>query len=425
MQVPPSKYHLHRALIFGSLAEGDTQIHGRSDARHIRYTVMALRALGTRIVRGPEGYTVSGGPYVPRRGRVGVGSSGSTLQFLLGLGCRSVRGPVVFNGQKYFRNRPIGPLLRALAAMGVRLEAGNERVPVTVYPGQPRGGTVVIPGLLSQWVSGLLMVAPFARTTTRIHVEGIYNERTYVELTRRMLAEFGIRVEADPSMRRWVVPPEQTYRPRALAMEPDLSSAAFPLVLAALHPADVTLEGIDGPGDHPEGRILDVVQQMGIPLQIDAERRRIRIYHGGERPHGTSVDMRDIPDLLPILCVLASVARGRSVLRNVTHARLKESDRVRSMLQLRRMGARIEERGEDLVIEGVERLEGADVSSYNDHRVLMALAVAGSVARGDTRISYPHAYRISYPEFLLDMAAIGMRAEVETVESAHVRGLQQ
>jgi len=130
---------------------------------------------------------------------------------------------------------------------------------------------------------------------------------------------------------------------------------------------------------------------------------------GGTPPIAGRLDCRDIPDMVPILSTLASRARGRTVLSHVSHVRLKESDRVVSMLQLRKMGASVEFDGNDMEFEGVSRLHGAELSSYNDHRVLMALAVAGStVSEGVTELSFPHAYRISYPEFVDHMSALGV-----------------
>ncbi|MBX5435948.1 MAG: 3-phosphoshikimate 1-carboxyvinyltransferase [Alicyclobacillaceae bacterium] len=406
--VPCSKYHLHRALILGSLADGVTVVHGRSQARHIQDTLNSLKDLGVRVEHTADGYRVHGGPYVPRNGRVRVGSSGSTLQFLLGLGSRASR-PVTYDGVEALRRRPIGPLLRALGEIGVRTESANDRLPVTVHPGLPKGGRVQIQGVLSQWISGLLMVAPFAAQDTVVEVSDPFNERTYVHLTASMLARFGIEVRAEADERRWVVPAGQVFRPAEVYLEPDLSSAAFPLVYAALHPGVVRLTGVAGAGSHPEGRILDILREMGVDLEIREAAREVVVRNRGTRPRGIDVDMQDIPDLIPILSVCAALARGRSVLRNIGPGRLKESNRVRAMLQLRKMGARIEEQGDNLVIDGVERLRGADISSFNDHRVLMAFAVAASVADGETHLTFPNAYRISYPEFMDHMAALGMR----------------
>jgi cyclohexanecarboxylate-CoA ligase len=163
---------------------------------------------------------------------------------------------------------------------------------------------------------------------------------------------------------------------------------------------------------HPEASVLDELMAAGVPMRFSPDLRAISIDHDGTPPEGGALDCRDIPDMVPILSVLATRARGRSALGHVAHVRLKESDRVASMLQLRKMGAKIEFDGNDMTFEGVERLHGTTLSSFNDHRVLMALSVAGSIATGVTELSYPHAYRISYPEFLDHMNALGIPAAV-------------
>lgn len=412
VRIPVSKYHLHRALIFGSLADGTTTIGGRSDCGHIRDTLRALRDFGIRVEALPDGYRVTGGAYRPRTGSIRVGSSGSTLQFLLGIGCRSQSGPVVFDGHHLLRQRPIGPLLDGLAQAGVRWRSRDHCLPVKVFPGEPAGGRVRVPGVLSQWISGLLMVAPLARRTTVIEVVPPFNERNYVSLTLAMMRKFGIRFRGTARSGRWTVPPRQRFRACRLEIAADFSSAAFLLGLAALHPADLTLTGVGPTGNHPEGRILDILGRMGVPLRLDARRGTLRVRHGLPALRPVAADMRTIPDFIPMLSVLAAAAPGRSILRNVAHGRLKESDRVKAMLQLRRMGARMEERENELIIDGGLPLSGASLSSFNDHRVEMALAVAGTVAAGETEITYPNAFRISYPEFLDHLRALGGRAEI-------------
>ncbi len=165
--IPPSKYHAHRALMLAALAPGQSTITERTTARHVGFTIQALRALGVKISPAGSGWRVSGGGFSPLGEEVPVGSSGTTLYFLLGLAALGDR-PVRFVGQSYFRRRPIGPLLRALKRLGVRLEATGQGLPVTVFPGPPRGGRVRIDGTLSQWISGLLLLAPFALEPTTI-----------------------------------------------------------------------------------------------------------------------------------------------------------------------------------------------------------------------------------------------------------------
>jgi cyclohexanecarboxylate-CoA ligase len=405
--IPPSKYHAHRALMLAALAPGQSTIVQRTAARHVGFTVQALRSLGTTITaRGPA-WCVEGGPFSPRTDEVSVGSSGTTLYFLLGLAALGDR-PVTFTGQRYFRRRPIGPLLRALRRLGVQLEYEGQGLPVKVHPGRPRGGRVRIDGTLSQWISGLLMLAPFAQEPTTIEVRGELNERPYLQLTLEMMRDFGLEVGVREDWREFEIPPNQQPQPRDVVLPPDIGSAAFGLSACALHPSNVTFRSLVPIHGHPEASVLAELQGVGVPMRFAPDGMSISIDHDGTPPVSGRLDCRDIPDMVPILSTLASRARGRTVLAHVAHVRLKESDRVASMLQLRKMGAHVEFDGNDMEFEGVSQLHGAPLSSFNDHRVLMALAVAGSTATGVTELSYPHAYRISYPEFIDDMNAIGI-----------------
>ncbi len=411
--LPASKYHAHRALILASLAEGTSIIQGRTAAEHVRSTLDVLRRMGTAIRSTRDGYEVTGGPYRPTTDEVSAGSSGSTLQFLLGVLCRSVGGPVVFSGQPALRRRPIGPLLRGLGELGVRLEAEGDRLPVRVYPGRPTGGRVAIAGTLSQWISGLMLLGPLCSRDIEIDVQPPVNERPYLDLTVRMMACFGVRVDSTETYTRMAVAAGQRYLPADVVLPPDMSSAAFLLGAAACLPGSVTFANIDARPDHPEGEILRILRDMGAAMSFAPDKRELRIGNHGVRLQAIRYDCTDTPDLIPLLAVLCAMARGRSVLDHVGHARLKESDRVGAMLQLRKMGARIEQEGDRLIIDGVERLRPATIDAMDDHRVLMAFAVAGACADGGTtEISDGAAYRISYPEFLEHAAALGLPAAV-------------
>ncbi len=410
--IPPSKYHAHRALMLAALAPGQSTIRQRTAARHVTFTLQALKGLGVDIRSAGDAWRVKGdGGFSPLKDEISVGSSGTTLYFLLGLGALADR-PVRFTGQRYFRRRPIGPLLSALRQLGVRLEAENDRPPVTIYPGAPKGGHVCVDGTLSQWISGLLMLAPFAREQTTIAVEGELNERSYIELTVAMMRDFGLEVAARDDFRYFEIAPDQRPRPTDTLLPPDLGSVVFPLAACTLHPSHARFRSSTSIAGHPEAAVLENLRAAGVPMRIDYERGEIAIDHDGEPPRGGELDCRDLPDMVPVLSVLASRARGETVLQNVSHVRLKESDRVASMLQLKRMGAQVEFDGEDMRFRGVPRLQGATLSSFNDHRVLMALTVAGACAQGVTELSFPHAYRISYPEFLEHMNTLGVPAAV-------------
>jgi cyclohexanecarboxylate-CoA ligase len=416
LEVPASKYHAHRALMLASLADGTSVIHGACGAGHVKHTIGALRDLGTSITVQGDTFVVRGGRYEPVRRNVSVGSSGTTLYFLAGL--VSLAGtPVTITGQKYFRRRPIRPLLDALAGIGVDIASRDGLLPIAVPARPPAGGRVEIPGTLSQWISSLLLVSPFATGPTVVDVVGAFNERSYVDLTISMMRRFGLHVTVRADGRRFEIEPGQRPTPAVIHLPPDVGAAAFGLAAAALHPSDVLFRGLPavatGEVDHPEADLLESLTAMGVPMLRDPVTGWIRVKHDGLQLDPVHVDCRKVPDMLPVLSVLGSHARGTSVLDNVAHVRLKESDRVTAMLQLNRMGGRLRLDGNRLICEGVEQLTEADLSSFNDHRVLMALAVAASRATGETRLTYPNAHRISYPQFLDQMNSIGMNMSVD------------
>lgn len=430
--IPRSKYHAHRALVLASLAPGTSVVHGLSDTRQTSWTIGVLRALGTRIEVHHDAtggsYVVHGGPYraapVQDHGSSGadgllnVGSSGTTLYFMVGLAALA-DAPMTLTGMKYFRRRPIRALLESLRQMGLRLDADEDRPPITVTPGRPSGGHVEIAGTLSQWLSGLLLVAPFATRDTTIDVTGgALNEQPYVDLTLRMMADFGLTVHHSDDWLHYEIPAGQTAVPTEYTLPPDIGSAAFGLAVTALHPSDVLFRGLSttrtADTDHPEAEFLDLAGDMGLPMTIDEETGFVRVRHDGLRLKPLDIDCRPIPDLLPALTTMAAFADGTTVLRHLDHIRLKESDRVTAMLQLGQMGADLREVDGTLRVTGVTgELEAARLSSFNDHRVLMALAVAATRARGESSLTYPHAYRISYPAFLQAMDSIGLSMAVD------------
>ncbi|MFD5558590.1 3-phosphoshikimate 1-carboxyvinyltransferase [Streptomyces sp. NPDC127068] len=416
--VPSSKYHAHRALILASLAEGVSRVHGRSDARHVQYTARFLRSLGVKIATEGDTFVVHGlgGHYRPHHMAVSAGSSGTTLAFMIGLASLSDQ-PVTVTGQKYFHRRPIGPLLTALRQMGVGIESPDDRPPVRVAARRPSGGRIRIAGTLSQWISGLLLCAPFATGPTTIEVEGESNERSYLELTVAMMRRFGLTISVSERWRRFDIEPGQRAVATELTLPPDIGSAGFGIAAAALHPCDVLFKGVNGlqgsSFDHPESRFLDIARAMGVPMEPDPAAGGVRIQQEASMLTGVTVNCRDIPDMLPILSTLGAFAQGESVLQHIAHTRLKESDRAAAMLQLNAMGGDLELDGDTLRVRGVETLRGTALSSFNDHRVLMSLAVASTRAGGRSTLTYPNAYQFSYPGFLNAMNTIGVPMSVE------------
>src|SRR3954464_4428005 len=256
--------------MLASLAPGETRIIGASGARHVRSTIEVLRGLGTGIDQDETGFVVHGGPYRPRRNSVSVGSSGTTLYFMIGLAALG-DAPVTLTGQKYFQPRPVGPLLGALAQLGVRLESQDARPPITVAPSRPTGGHVRISGTLSQWISGLLLLAPFATRPTVVEVDGVLNEQPYVELTVRMMRDFGLEVGVSDDWRRFEIEPGQEAQATEIVLPPDIGSAAFGLPPSPPHPSDAPFPRVrPPPASCPAGGARPWAARSTIPRRTSS-----------------------------------------------------------------------------------------------------------------------------------------------------------
>ncbi|HEV3357413.1 MAG TPA: hypothetical protein VG247_11515 [Pseudonocardiaceae bacterium] len=405
--VPASKHHLHRALILASLAPGLSRIVGRCDAGHVRATISALRSLGTRIEVDGDDLLVLGGAYRADRPEVSIGGSTSTLHLLTGLACLA-ETPVTFVGLRCLARRPIGPLLAALEDFGVKLAPSNGHLPIAIQPGRPAGGHIRVSGDLSEWLCGLLLLAPFATGPTVISVDGEFRDHACVESTIRMMRAFGLEIGVATNGRMFTVEPDQRAAPATVVIPPDPGAAAFGLAAAALHPADVLFDGLTEYVDHPESDLLRILADLGVPIGTDQQTGFVRVRHQGIRLASVRVDCRTVPGLLPVLAMLAALAEGTSRFDNVTHVGVAEPDRLAAISQLNAMGAQLEWHGRHLRCHGVPRLVAATLSSFNDHRALMSLAVAGTVAAGTTTLTFPNAHRVSYPGFLADMCGIGL-----------------
>lgn len=412
--IPNSKSHAQRALILASLARGRSRIVGLTHAKHIADTIRLLRALGTGIRAEGNTLIVEGGAYQPTASELSAGSSGETIQLMIGL-CAIADNPVKLRAQHYSARQPLRPLLEGLQQLGVTTSADRGYPPIEIARGRPKGGDIALAGASCRFLSSLLLVAPFAAHETTIDVDGSPKDRAYGQLTVSLMRQFGLAVELKNNGNRYIIAPNQRPSPTTIKLPPDVGVAAFAVAIAALHPADILLRGLTAVHrkdvDHPEAAFLEVVQGMNVPMQRDLAAGGVWIRNRDIRLKSVQVDCRAAPDMLPAVAALATFAAGESVIENIDLTDIRTSEWISALLQLNQMGARLRMRDFTLTVHGVDRLKGRDLSSFNDHRVLMALAVAATRASETSRLTYPHAYRISYPEFPSAMKDIGARME--------------
>jgi len=404
---PPSKSYTHRAILITALGPGGTVKRPLISA-DTRATIAASESFGARI-QTEEDIIIQGVSSRPRTPEdvINVLNSGTTLRF-----CSAVAAlteGAVLTGDASIRTRPNGPLLSALNDLGARAFSirGNGRAPLVIQ-GKMKGGTARLNGgVSSQFLSALLIAAPLAEADTHIVIEGELKSRPYAEITVDMLAEAGLKVEA--GLQDFFVPGQQTYQLRSYTIPGDFSSASYPLAAAAVTGSEVTVKGIL-PSRQGDSAIVDILRRMGAEISWDREKGDLHI-RGGDL-EGVEVDGSLTPDLVPTIAVLGAVARGKTVVFNAEHVRHKETDRLHAMaVELSRMGADIKERPDGLEIVG-GRLHGAAVHGYHDHRIVMALTVAGLTA-GDTRIDAAESVDVSYPGFFQEMTRMGAKIDLE------------
>ncbi len=401
LSVPGSKSLTHRALIVAALARGKSRIQGCLSCEDTEYTLGCLKQMGVSVSGGPGYLDVAGmgGKWPDTRSvrRVFLGNSGTSMRLLLSV-FALFRGEYLLDGTPRMRQRPVAALVAALNRLGAdaRCVDGTGCPPVLIRAGGLEGGKVRVSGEeSSQYVSSLLLSAPFARTDVEIVVTGKAVSTPYVDMTLDVMRAFGVSVSRE-GHRYFRVPAGRGYEGRPYIVEADVSNAAYFWAAAAVTGGRVTIEGI-APFSTRQGDIgfLEILEKMGCRIEKGPSSVTV---HGGPLK-GIDADMGDMPDLVPTLAAIALFAEGKTVVRNVPHLRYKESDRLGDLCrEWSRLGAGAAETADGLVIHGGAPLHEAILDPHDDHRLAMSLAVAGLRVPG-LRIRNEACVNKSFPFF--------------------------
>ena len=407
VRIPGSKSHTIRAVAIASLADGVSTIREPLDSLDTLACVRVCSGLGAQIRAEARAtnWTVkgTGGRLATPEDVLDVGNSGTTLYVTLGMAALG-RGWSVFTGDAQTRSRPAGALIEALRGLGAEAFStrGNGRAPIAIR-GPLRGGRVSIECPTSQYLTSLLISCPLAEGDSLIEVP-LLNEQPYVEMTLGWLDAQGIRYERE-GFSKFRLPGGQRYKAFDRAVPGDFSSATFFLVAAAITGSEVTLLGLDRADTQGDKAVVGYLAAMGAGVEWLPGGVRIR----GRGLRAGEFDLNATPDALPAMAVAACFAEGETRLVNVPQARIKETDRLAVMHQeLGKMGARVVELPDGLVIRG-GGLQGAVVDGHGDHRVVMALAVAGLAASGRTEVTTAEAAAVTFPSFVDLMTVLGAR----------------
>lgn len=398
-----SKSVAHRLLICSAFADAPTRILCEETNKDIEATAACLSALGASIKRNAPYYEVS--PVSPenitRGATLPCGESGSTLRFLLPIAA-ALGADCSFLLEGRLADRPLSPLREELESHGVSISGKN---PISIS-GKLCGREFSIDGSVSsQFVSGLLFALTLLKNEAILTVTGKIESAPYIDITCYALSLFGAPVQKNEN--KFTVSARASLAsPSYLEAEGDWSNAAFPLALGVLD-GEVEVCGLNPDSAQGDKRIIDLLLRFGADISVSdngsyiARRSSLK---------GIDIDASQIPDLVPVLATVASVAEGRTRIYGASRLRLKESDRLFTVSDmLRRLGAKIEENDDGLTVEGVRALRGGSVSSYNDHRIAMSAAVAASVCESAVEIDGAEAVNKSYPDFWEDASSLGAK----------------
>ena len=401
-RVPGSKSITNRALVLAALAEGESTLEGvlhSDDTRHMR---SALSTLGIAIEDlGPTTLLVRGG-----RGRLRapkeplfVGNSGTTVRFLSALACL-VPGPVTLVGDEAMARRPIQDLVDGLRQLGMQIDCETGCPPLTVHGGRLPGGALSMRGdRSSQYFSALLMAAVLADGPVTVDISGNLVSRPYIDITRRMIADFGGAVDVTPLGYR--VLSRSSYAARGYTIEPDASSASYPFALAAVTGGTITVPGLGLSALQGDYGFLDVLSRVGASVE---KRETNTTVTGTGTLRGIAVDMHDISDTVMTLAAIAPLLSGETGISNVANIRIKETDRLLATVQeLERLG-QVVKHGDDWLSVDPRPVTPATVHCYADHRMAMSFAVLGAAA-GGVSIEDPACVAKTYPGYWADLAA--------------------
>ena len=400
-RIPGSKSVTNRALILAALAEGTTRLEGVLESDDTRYMQQALLELGIEVRKlSATTLEIDGGRrrlQVPKK-PLFVGNSGTTVRFLTALACL-VDGPVTLVGDEAMAKRPIADLVDGLSQLGVKIDCASGCPPLTVYGGKLPGGRLSMRGdRSSQYFSALLLAGALSEGETELGIEGDLVSRPYVEITRRMVEDFGGKIEVTERGFWWRG--GGTYAARRYDIEPDASSASYAFAFAAATGSKILVPGL-GPGAlQGDYAFVDLLEQMGARVERAADATTVQ---GGATLRGIDADMFHISDTVMTLAALAPLAQGPTSIRNVANIRIKETDRLAATVaELRRLGQEVSEGPDSLRIEP-RPLSPAVVHSYKDHRMAMSFAILGT-ARSGVSIEEPACVAKTYPEFWRDLA---------------------
>jgi len=405
---PPNKSYSHRAIFLASMSEGSSIINNVLLSEDTKATIETCKKFGA-IIENTDSSIVIKNPIdlstkVPQ---INTENSGTTIRIASGI-ASLYSDEIILTGDSSLQKRPMQPLLDALTSMGAQCSSENGKPPIKIK-GKITGGEVTIPGnFSSQFISALLICAPLTKNGIQLNIEGNLVSKPYLDATIATMRKFGVTVQTLIPYKKYNITP-QIYNSTSFTVPIDFSSLALLLSAAVLNGEDVVIKG--NLGDLPQGDevFIDILEQLGVVIDIDDEQIKIKSV---EKLSGGKFDLSNSPDLLPPLAILALKTSESIEIVNVKHARLKETDRIAIISrELVKIGIKVKEKEDGLILKSSENLKGAELISENDHRLFMAFCIAGMFV-GDCTVTDPDSVNVSYPNFIDEMSRMGAKIQI-------------
>ena len=392
--IPPSKSLSHRAIIAASLACGKSVISNVLFSKDILATIDAMRACGADIVKYEDSLVIYGSKVKRALGSLNANESGSTIRFMIpiALVCKE---KMVFEGKNHLVNRPLDTYFELFDKFNIKYShPDNAYLPLETEGGLSSGVYEIRGDISSQFITGLLYALPLLDGDSKLVITTNLESKGYVDLTLDILAKFGIEI-VNNDYKEFIIKGNQEYKPYDYTVEGDYSQSAFFLLADALG-SNITLKAMNPNSYQGDKKIIDDVKAFGCDVVLSGGTINCSV----SDLHGAVIDFAQSPDLGPALSVLASLAKGESEFINASRLRIKECDRITCMrVELGKMGAKITESEDGMQFIGVDHLVGAVIDSHNDHRVAMAMAMAATIAEGETKILNSGCVSKSFPHF--------------------------
>ena len=406
---PSNKSYTHRAIFLSSLAGNNSKVNNVLLSADTKATIDTCKKFGAEIEIQDSTIIVKNhiklGTKVPE---INTENSGTTIRIASGI-ASLFSEEITLTGDESLQKRPMQPLLDALSSIGAQCSSNDGRPPITIK-GKIKGGEVTIPGnFSSQFISALFISAPLTENGINISIEGNLVSKPYLDATIATMRKFGVSVQTLIPYKRYNISP-QVYKTATFTVPIDFSSLALLLSAATLNGDKTIIKG--NIGNLPQGDevFIDILEQLGVTVSIDEDEIKIK---SPTKLKGGRFDLSNSPDLLPPLAILALNSENPIEIVNVKHARLKETDRIAiTSRELVKLGIKIEEKEDGLILESTESLIGAELNSENDHRLFMAFCIAGMYV-GNCTVTDPESVQVSYPNFIEEMNGIGAKIQPE------------